>query len=207
MPTSREGNTEMKWTTIYAICTALLVVTHYAARAEDKIYKSVDELGVTTYSNVQPAPGVEAIDMPDISVIPARDVSTMPMRDPMQPLQLSENTFRESKQEDRGRNIYNVFILKPEHNDTVPITGSAFEVELDVQPPLDVEAGHRIEIILDGAVTTETQDTEVRLPGLDRGSHQLMARVVTDSDEVVRSSDTITFYAQQPVVSQNNAER
>jgi hypothetical protein len=201
----------MKWTTIYAVCAALLVVTHSAARAEEKIYKTVDRDGVTTYTNVQPAPGVEAIDMPDISVIPARELGPRPMRDPMrpqnEPLQLSENTFRETGQVDRRGSIYNLDILKPAHNETVSITGSAVEVELDLQPALDVAAGHRIEIVVDGAVGTETRDTEVSLPGLDRGSHQLMARIVTDTGEVVQSTNTITFYAQQPVVFPNSAGR
>jgi hypothetical protein len=201
----------MKWTTIYAVCTALLVITHYAARAEEKIYKTVDEFGVTTYTNVQPAPGVKAIDMPDISVIPARDLGPIPMRDPMQPqnepLQLSENTFRETRQNDRRGNIYNLDIVKPEHNETVSITGSTVQVKLDLQPPLDVAAGHRIEIVVDGTVSTETRDTEVSLPGLDRGSHQLMARIVNDTGEVVQSTNTITFHAQQPVVFPNSAGR
>ncbi len=201
----------MKWTTIYAVSVALLVTAHIGLRAEEKIYKTVDELGVTTYTNVQPAPGVEAIDMPAISVIPARELGPLPMQDPMRPqnelLQLSENTFSETGRAERRGNIYNLEIVKPEQNETVSITGSAVEVELELQPPLDVAAGHRIEIVVDGAVSTETRDTEVSLPGLDRGTHQLTARIVNDTDEVVQSTNTVTFYAQQPVVFPNSAVR
>jgi hypothetical protein len=205
----------MKWTTIYAVCTALLLVTHHTARAEEKIYKTVDDLGVTTYTNIQPSPGVKAIDMPAISVIPARNLGPMPMRDPMrpqnEPLQLSGNTFQETgrndTRNDRRGNIYNLSIARPQHNETVQIAGSPVEVELDLQPSLDVAAGHRIEIVVDGAVSREVRDTEISLAGLDRGSHQLMARIVTDTGEVVESTNTVTFYAQQPVVFPNSAGR
>jgi hypothetical protein len=205
----------MKWTTIYAVCTTLLVATHYGVRAEEKIYKTVDADGVTTYTNVQPAPGVEAIDMPDISIIPARELGPMPMRDPMRPLdgqmQLSENTFQETgrndNRNDRRGNIYNLSIARPRHNETVQIAGSPVEVELELQPPLDVAAGHRIEIVVDGTVSKEARDTEISLAGLDRGSHQLMARIVTDTGEVVESTNTVTFHAQQPVVFPNSAGR
>lgn len=175
--------------------------------AADKIYKSVDEYGVPVYSNTPPRPGAEAVDVPGLSIIPPPERDTSIMRDPMRPpLELAEDTSREMERGITGNN-YNLRIVDPRHDEIVPVAGATVQVELALEPPLDVEAGHRIEIVVDGAVSQVTRETEVSLPGLDRGAHQLRARVVNDRDEVVQSSNTITFYAQQPVVFPNSAGR
>lgn len=178
--------------------------------AADKIYKTTDEYGVPLYTNIPQEPGAQAIDVPELSIIPPPERDAAAMRDPMRPpLELAADTSRETERSAAGNsgNNYNLSIVSPRPNETVPIAGSAVQVDLALQPPLDVEAGHRIEIIVDGAVSHVTRDTELSLPGLDRGSHQLSARIVNDLDEVVQSSNTVTFHAQQPVVFPNSAGR
>lgn len=191
----------------YAFWLVLGVWLSTSLYAADKIYKSIDESGVPLYSNTPPEPGAVAIDVPEISIIPAPDYADAPMRDPMRPpLELAQDMSQETRKTGNG-NIYNLDIVQPENNQTVPIAGSIVQVELDMQPPLDVAAGHRIEIVVDGVVSKETRETRVSLPGLDRGSHQVMARIVNDRDEVVQSTKTVTFYAQQSAVSPNSAVR
>jgi hypothetical protein len=181
----------------------------YAAAiyAADKIYKTTDEYGATLYSNVAPGPDAEEVDVPQLSIIPPPEYDEESMQDPMRPpLELAQDTSQETRKT-RSGNIYKLDIVQPENNQTVPIAGSTVQVELDMQPPLDVTAGHRIEIVVDGVVSKETRDTRVSLPGLDRGAHQVMARIVNDTDDVVQSTRTVNFYAQQEVVSPNSTVR
>jgi hypothetical protein len=184
----------------YVVCTFFAVSVPATMHAADRIYKTTDEYGIPEYSNTQ-EPGSVVVDVPEISVIPAPqpyDESTM--RDPMQPpLELAQDTTRQEVRQ-RSGNIYNLQIVKPENNETVSIAGATVQVELALDPPLDVAAGHRIQVVVDGVVSTETRQTRISLPGLDRGGHQLEVRVVNDRDEVVQSTNAITFFAQQPVV-------
>lgn len=188
----------------YAIMWSSAPAYMYAA---DKIYKTTDEYGVPVYSNTPPGPDAKAIDMPELSIIPPPERDREALRDPMQPpLELAQDTTRETERRIIGNN-YKLDIVSPRHNETVPIDGNIVQVELDLQPPLDVGAGHRIEIVVDGAVSQVTRETEISLPGLDRGSHLLIARIVNDLDEVVQSTRPITFHAQQPVTFPNSAGR
>lgn len=188
----------------YAIIWSAAPAYMYAA---DKIYKTTDEYGVPFYSNLPPGPGAKAIDMPELSIIPPPERDRDTLSDPMRPpLELAADTTREAERRIVGNN-YKLDIVSPRHNENVPIAGNVVQVQLALEPPLDVEAGHRIEIVVDGAVSQVARDTEVSLPGLDRGSHQLMARIVNDLDEVVQSTNPITFHAQQPVVFPNSAGR
>ncbi|HEX5055597.1 MAG TPA: DUF4124 domain-containing protein [Gammaproteobacteria bacterium] len=166
--------------------------------AAEKIYKTTDEYGVPLYTNTPPGPGAKAIDMPELSVIPPPEQDESAMEDPMRPqMQLAEDTTQREESAAVVGNNYNLDILNPRQNETVPINGSIVQLVLSVDPPLDVDAGHRIEVIVDGAVSYVTRDTRISLPGLDRGSHQLMAQVVNDDGDVLQNTKTITFYAQQ----------
>jgi hypothetical protein len=201
MPRKRAG-----WG-VYVFYTVMWAAAPAYMYAADKIYKSTDEYGVPLYSNTPPAPGAEAIDMPGLSIIPPPGRDRENLRDPMRPpLELAADTTRETQGSAVGNN-YKLVIVSPRDDETVPIAGNVVRVELALEPPLDVDAGHRIEIVVNGAVSRVTRDMEVSLPGLDRGSHQLMARVVNNLDEVVQSTNTITFHAQQPAVLPNSAGR
>ncbi len=198
MPSKKTG-----WNA-YVVCAVLAVSVPATMYAAEKIYKTTDEYGVPLYTN-QPEEGAVAVDMPELSVIPAPVYDESTMQDPMRPdLELAEDTTREAATPRRG-NIYNLSIVQPENNETVSIAGATVQVELNLEPPLNVAAGHRIQIIVDGAVSTETRQTRISLPGLDRGEHQLLAVVVNDRDEVVQSTNTVTFYAQQHVVFPDSA--
>jgi hypothetical protein len=181
----------------YVIMWGMAPAYMYAA---EKIYKTTDEYGATLYTNTPPGPGAQAIDVPELSVIPPRELDDSALEDPMRPqLQLAEDTTRQEENIPVGNN-YNLDIVNPRQNETVPITGSIVQLVLSLDPPLDVDAGHRIEVVVDGAVSYVTRDTRVSLPGLDRGSHQLTAQVVNDEGDVLQSTQTVTFYAQQPTV-------
>lgn len=191
---------------LYVFCAVLFTTGGASLYAADKIYKTTDEYGVPLYSNIPPGPGAEEVDVPQLSIIPPPG-SDEPMRDPMQPpLELAQDTTRENERP-RSGNIYKLSIVRPEQDEVVQVAGTPLQVQLNLEPPLDVAAGHRIEIVVDGEVSAETSQTRVSLPGLDRGEHRLSVRVVNDRDEVVQSTNAVAFFAQQPVIFPGNADR
>ncbi|HEY3488472.1 MAG TPA: DUF4124 domain-containing protein [Gammaproteobacteria bacterium] len=197
---------------LYAMFAALLLTAPDPTPAREIIYKTTDENGEITYTNIPlddaEAEKIEIVDMPEISIIPASRVSEFAgMSDPMRPADYQEESPFFSETENGNGNFYTLSIAQPEHNTAVPITGAAVQVELAVEPPLDVAAGHRIEILVDGAISTKTRETSLSLPGLDRGAHQLQARIVNDQNEVVQTTNTVTFFALQPTVFPHSSAR
>jgi len=72
-------------------------------------------------------------------------------------------------------------------------------VSLLLDPPL--MAGHRIELMLDGAVipVESPGGTQLRLEGVSFGSHQAYAQVRDAQGAVVAGSPVVTFHLRKPV--------
>jgi hypothetical protein len=68
-------------------------------------------------------------------------------------------------------------------------------VGISVSPAL--QKGHRLEILLDGKIANGL--ASVQAANLERGSHQILARVVDAAGKTLTSS-SVTFYIQQPSV-------
>lgn len=71
-------------------------------------------------------------------------------------------------------------------------------LDIQVQPALAVGRGHRLIVDMDGKPATgELTDGQVVLKGIDRGAHEIQARIVNRRGATLATSDRITIYHRQ----------
>jgi hypothetical protein len=160
---------------------AALVLPLTAAAA---VYKSIDANGVVIYSDT-PRAGAEPVEMVPLSTYqPAPVPASMPP--PATPAAA-------------GPAYSELRITSPGAEETI-VPGQAGEVPVSVAlaPPLQAEAGHRVQVLLDGAaVGAPMAELTVTLPNVDRGRHSVSAQVVDAQGRVVASSAGVTFFVQR----------
>lgn len=89
-------------------------------------------------------------------------------------------------------------IISPANDQPVRENNGAVGVELAIQPDLDIDAGHRITLILDGKQLPVAQISPLfNLDNIDRGSHTLQAQIITAQGTVLATSDQIVFHLQR----------
>jgi hypothetical protein len=70
-------------------------------------------------------------------------------------------------------------------------------VVVDLSPPLHVEDGDRIALLVDGRSVASTGRTAFELAGIGRGAHQLQAQVTARGGEALIASPPVTFYVRR----------
>lgn len=86
-------------------------------------------------------------------------------------------------------------IVRPGREEVVHDNAGHVEVELQLAPPLEVKAGHRIRVSLDGVSASEPQQgVQFALDGVERGAHTLQAEVIDEKGAALITSAPVTFY-------------
>jgi hypothetical protein len=184
---------------LLALC--LLPLTAPAA-----VYKWVDEHGVVVYSD-QPQPGAERLRLlgggahPSPSEPPVAyelgDPASVAEEDYAAELSYEGDDPEPAAGEDyatpAGR--YQHFaILTPSPDETLAGSG-AVAVEIALDPPLAVEAGHRLAVSIDGEQQGMHTSTRLVLNGLmEDEAYHLEVSVVGPGGETVAVADPVTFY-------------
>jgi hypothetical protein len=149
-----------------------------AAAAE--VYRSVDEHGNVVYSD-QPSPGAELIKAPPISTI-----SLPPIENAQEPTAPAAPPPKQ---------YLSFAIIAPTQDATVRDNTGAVQVGLLVEPSIDRERGHRLQLFLDGKPLGEPGlATEIGLTDVDRGTHELKAVIIDREGRSVASTQTVTFH-------------
>ncbi|WP_018950933.1 DUF4124 domain-containing protein [Thioalkalivibrio sp. AKL12] len=86
-----------------------------------------------------------------------------------------------------------VAIARPGDGEGVRANDGNVTAELEIEPALDADAGHRVVWLLDGEAAGEGASTSTTFQGLNRGAYTLQARVVDESGQELGASDTIEF--------------
>ncbi|MDH5710402.1 MAG: DUF4124 domain-containing protein [Gammaproteobacteria bacterium] len=158
----------------------LLLLMALSAQAE--IYKGTDSDDQTTYSD-QPLPGSVIIPTPSPNTI------QMPRPEPRKPV---ERPVIESSP-------YTQFsIISPANDETIRDNTGNIPVSFLIEPELDIERGHRINVYLDGQVAV-SNGTELTLPVVNagRGAHTINARVIDGKGKTLISSSVITIHIKR----------
>jgi len=85
-----------------------------------------------------------------------------------------------------------VTITHPADDSPIRENSGALEVNIDLIPALKPD--HRFVLLLDGIPATEGQGTTLRLQNIDRGTHTIQVQIVDDSNNVIISSESVTFH-------------
>lgn len=82
----------------------------------------------------------------------------------------------------------------------------ALAVGFAVEPPLKTARGHKLEILVDGAVRATVADTAATLQNLERGTHSLQGRIVDGAGKPLISTSPVTVHLhRQSVLLPNRA--
>ena len=168
------------------LCVLLATLLATPSFAAEKVYKSVGPNGEITFSdtpspgatelNVQPAPTIRTPPVPEFTpgpTVPTRQVAPR---------------------------YTSLSINSPADQSTVVSTEGKVSISVNVEPPVRVDAGDRLEILLDGKVVSAGANSSISLDNIDRGAHNLSAAVVNRNGDTLLSSQSVTFYLQRPSI-------
>ena len=165
----------------------LLVATCGAAEAE--VYRWKDADGNVVFSD-KPHDGAQIIELGPTTVVPGEPVAKDNAQDAPAQVQASEPTSYQY-----------IAVVAPRDDETLR-NQQAIAVDVVIEPPLQTELGHRVQLYMDGAAYGEPSDSpHFVLPEAERGSHQLAAAVVDASNtELIRSTASV-FHLQKTSVA------
>ena len=165
------------WTLIR---TVLIVMLLAPVPASAKIYKWILPDGSVTYSDQPQVKGAKAVELPPLQTYsppptpPAAEQSSAPTLD---------------------LSYKKVEIVTPKSNETLRDNGGTISVQLAIEPPLN--AGHEVEILVNGKSIGSGRATSASVSNLDRGSHTISATIKDDTGKVIKSASSVTFHLQR----------
>lgn len=167
--------------------TLLLLLTVCAGASAADVYRWTDEDGIVYYSD-RPLPNTE----PEI-------VDPLPLVDLGAPAVVPERADQ--------RRHGNTPIETPDYDLSFPNLkddatawndARRLPVKLRLQPPLAVERGHRLRLLMDGEVRAGPgTHSHFVLERVDRGTHTLEGQVVNAAGEVLAATPRITIHHKQ----------
>jgi len=163
--------------------------------AATEVYRWTDEDGNVIFSDV-PREGAEQIEIGEVSTVPAQRVPP------------PQGGGSEASATKAGETYTAVRITAPADEATIR-NQQKLDVRVNVEPALDIGAGHRVQFYFDGEPYAEpVAGTAVVVQPLERGTHQLGAAVIDAAGDTLRRADTLTIYVhQQSVLNPSPARR
>lgn len=176
------------------LITLLVCACFASCHARAEIYRSVAPDGTVTFSD-DPPPGhqsVERVDLPAAAVSPepaSPEADAIP-----DPKPFAEDLAFPSDPEADEQTPINVAvsILAPAHDQALRSDDGSLAVEVAVAPAL--RPGDVVEILVDGRASARSDTQVALLSGVDRGTHQLLARVLDGNGVEVAISSPVTVH-------------
>ena len=172
-----------------AVLLTLLLLSSTLPAAE--VYRYVDPERGVEYSDT-PRPGAERIIIPDSPVAPV--VRTLPPAAPDDPAA--------DPPTGAALSYVSLAIADPADQETLRDNAGNLIVAVSLDPPLQVDFGHRLRLLLDGEVAEEGPADHFALTELDRGTHTLQAVVIGPDGEPLASSAVTSFFLHRTSVQQ-----
>jgi len=164
-----------------------LMLSVHSMTAHAQIYKSVDENGVVTFSDVPPdgSSGSKSI------LVRTNPTNSMPPVTTQTP-ETESNVIEVAVP-------YAISISSPGDNTTIPMGAGIFNVTAEPNPPLSDD--EMVALYLDGELIGAPQtDTVWTLTYVTRGAHTLQVRRLSSSGETISESDLVTVFVLRPSV-------
>lgn len=146
------------------------------------MYKWTNDEGDIIYSDTPPNNDAEEVILPELNTTPALKVEARP-----EPTQTPDESAEATS--------YTEFqLVNPEPDAIIRDNTGNVSVSLSLQPELDSNAGHSINILIDGeASISNSQQTTVTLTNIDRGTHTVSAEIIDSTGKVIISSNSVSF--------------
>ena len=157
----------------------LLLLIIFPCLSHGAMYKWTDDKGETIYSDTPPTEDTEEIKLPALTTTPAVKYKPKP-----RPARVADDATGYAK-----------FTLTSPTNDAVfnDNTGNV-AVSINMEPDLNISAGHSISLILNGATKiSNSNQTTFQLSNLDRGEYSLHAEIRDAKNKLLKSSNSVVF--------------
>ncbi|MCW8956733.1 MAG: DUF4124 domain-containing protein [Gammaproteobacteria bacterium] len=146
------------------------------------MYKWTNSEGEVIYSDTPPSDETEELKLPILTTLPAVKYKAKPKPAP-------------TKEIESKATVYTDFKLVDPVNDAIIRDNSGnVPVILSLKPALDANAGHKINILLDGQTNvSNSQQLSLILENIDRGTHTLSAEIRDHKGVVLKASNSVSF--------------
>ncbi|MEO5703115.1 MAG: DUF4124 domain-containing protein [Gammaproteobacteria bacterium] len=181
------------------ILLAFVVSTVVPITAIGAVYKSTSPDGSVSYSD-QPQVGAEEVDLPPVPPPPPPPPAKVPALIPgLGTPQPGVPAAPDPAAEKPPFTGYTVFtIVTPENDSTLRENSGAVTINLAIEPALQIEAGHKITLIVDGKPTMEgLTATQIQLGNINRGTHTLQAQVNDANGASLATTDSVTIHLKR----------
>lgn len=148
-----------------------------------KIYKWVLPDGSITYSDKPQQEGAKEL------VLPSLQTYTPP------PAPAGTGAAGTADAGKQAVSYESIKVVAPQPDETIRDNNGAVSVRLELTPPL--QAGHSVEILLDGKAIGSGAATSASVTNIDRGSHSVSAVVKDASGKVLANAAGVTFHLKQ----------
>ena len=167
--------------------TVLVLLLALPAQAE--VYRIVNPDGSITFTD-QATPGAEPHTLPPVSTYSAPKASAATLAGDRQG-------------NDAAGPAYRAFaVASPADEQTLRDNAGNISMLVRVDPPLRVEAGHRIQFMVDGVDQGEPSTaTGVTFQNVDRGSHTLSARLIDAEGQTLMTAPAVTVFLHRATVN------
>lgn len=160
---------------------AILMMTG-AVGAQAAVYKTVDGSGNAAYSD-SPSKNAKEVTLPPLTIVPSIPVEQTPQVTAPRPVQYRLNFISPLDEQT---------IRKPD-----PV-----EISVDVKPAL--VQGDNIIILWDGQPVSKTNLATIATEEVDRGEHQVIARILSAQGRTLAEKSTTVYLQQSSVNSPAN---
>lgn len=155
-----------------------------AVATGDKIYTWIDKNGNRIYSD-EPREGAEVMKISKGTDYTPPETGA-PDYNTMKPKVISTGTS------------YSHFeIASPGNDATIRDNSGTFQVALDIRPKL--AASHRVRLEIDGTEVPGSSGQIITLNNIDRGTHSLVAYIISKDNTVMATSQTVTIHLHRAV--------
>ena len=148
-----------------------------------EFYKWVDKMGVVHYSD-KPFPNAEVLSLPDPVYTPA---------------EASDPEGKDAA--DTGTGYSKFSLAQPEQGETIRSNQGMVNCSFFLTPGL--RSGHKIVVTVDGQKLKEKlASTQFSLKDISLGTHTLKADIVDDKDQILVSTNVVSFHLRKQAISQ-----
>lgn len=175
---------------------ALLGLTG-SAMAESKIYRTVDEHGNVVFTDIAPRidQPAETVELPSTNSFGVEE--SLGER---QAWVVDGAGDDEADDPNDASNYSSLVIQSPSDDETIRENTGNVSIQARLTP--EIRPGHRMRLLLDGALHSESASGSFALQNVDRGTHSVVTEVLDQSGNVLIRSAPTTFhlmrYAQPP---------
>ncbi|MGK0223728.1 MAG: hypothetical protein ACI9ON_002975 [Limisphaerales bacterium] len=172
-----------------------LVLAVSGVHAASRIYKSVDAEGNVIFTDVPPTNGEQK------AVVELNETNQFDGPAPRSEQTGSRGNRRDqtsdldTTEEEAEPPIYEVLqVTSPKHDLAIRENSGSVSITVSLTPELSNEHGHALEILMDGETLANAAMTSVDLANVDRGTHNISARVIDEEGRTLITSETVSFH-------------